>query len=382
MMRIRGFIFGVVSVLAGIPIATKGVDRPIVAVFNIEAKGVKLSADVLDRLTDYLGSLMATQGYRIVPRSELKKRLLEQKKASYNMCYDTSCQLDLGKELAAEKSLATQLISLGGTCKLTLTLYDLKKATSEYGGFESGGCDEKDIVGSLESAIQKMGSRSGTITSQNTEVKQQMSIEKRSSPLKEKSEPEWLYSKPAKMEFTKSEITVAQYRECVDAGKCSTPKGRSEDKECNWGHQDRSDHPINCVDWNQTDAFCRWAGGRLPTVEEWYAEASDSGKRKYPWGNQDMTCVYAVWFQNGSGCGKGSTWPVCSKPKGNSVSGLCDMSGNVWEWTSSQMGVAREVRGGSWYYFYPDSLLAAFRQWYETSFWSLNFGFRCVRSSR
>ena len=91
----------------------------------------------------------------------------------------------------------------------------------------------------------------------------------------------------------------------------------------------------------------------MPTEEEWAAEASNGQTRDYPWGNQEVSCDYAIWGEGNrkDGCGKEMTWPVCSKPKGNSVSGLCDMSGNVWEWTSSlyESGeAARVLRGGSW----------------------------------
>ena len=36
--------------------------------------------------------------------------------------------------------------------------------------------------------------------------------------------------------------------------------------------------------------------------------------------------------EKGRGCGRETTWPVCSKPKGNTSQGLCDMAGNVYEW--------------------------------------------------
>jgi formylglycine-generating enzyme required for sulfatase activity len=100
---------------------------------------------------------------------------------------------------------------------------------------------------------------------------------------------------------------------------------------------------MNCVDWHDADAFCRWAGGRLMTKSEWHDEASESGRRTYPWGSDEPTCEFAVmndWMTHGGnfrqGCGERGTWPVCSKPKGRSVHGLCDLSGNVWEWTDTK----------------------------------------------
>ena len=198
---------------------------------------------------------------------------------------------------------------------------------------------------------------------------------------------EWVHSRPAGIDLTKSEITVAQYRACVKAGRCTEPNSKSDNKYCNWGYSDRDNHPLNCVDWNQAKAFCEWAGGRLPTEDEWYAEASNGGKRKYAWGDEEASCDYAIWGGGSKtdGCGRGSTWPVCSKPRGNSISGLCDMSGNLWEWTSSWYGDEhkyRVLRGGSWYFDYPDYLVPSYRFRNVPTNWYFNNGFRCGRSSR
>ena len=85
--------------------------KPIVAVFNFESKGISFQGKMLDRLSDYLaGSLAATGRYRIVPRSQLKKRLVKQKTASYKKCFDQSCQIEIGKELAAQRSVSSQVM--------------------------------------------------------------------------------------------------------------------------------------------------------------------------------------------------------------------------------------------------------------------------------
>ena len=136
----------------------------------------------------------------------------------------------------------------------------------------------------------------------------------------------------------KTEVTVAQYRACLRAGKCTKPDTGSY---CNWGKGGRDAHPVNCVDWSQARRFCRWAGGRLPSEAEWEYAARSGGKNwKYPWGNAAATCSRAVMGHARSctatdpcGCGKNRTWPVCSKTAGNTTQGLCDMAGNVWEWT-------------------------------------------------
>jgi formylglycine-generating enzyme required for sulfatase activity len=175
----------------------------------------------------------------------------------------------------------------------------------------------------------------------------------------------WVHSEHAGIDFTKTEITVAQFRYCVEEDKCEMPKSRSDNKHCNWGYSDRDNHPINCVDWDQASDFCSLIGGRLPTEQEWEAEASEKWNRDYPWGNQKVTCNYVVWGdgKKTDGCGRDSTWPVCSKERGNSVSGLC-------------------ARGGSWGSGNPEVLRASYREGRDTTRRTSHYGFRCARDVR
>jgi len=231
------------------------------------------------------------------------------------------------------------------------------------------------LVDSLENAVAQLAS---------SDTVQPPAPTPRQAPPADKVVLTWIKSVPAGVEFTKSEITVSQYRACVEKDKCTTPQPKSDDKDCNWGYSDRDSHPVNCVDWNQATAYCGWAGGRLPTEDEWFAEASKGGERKYsyPWGDTEATCDYAVMAQGGQGCGRGSTWPVCSKEKGNSVSGLCDLSGNVWEWTSSWFDNTQKyriVRGGAWDGGNPSDFRASSRDRDVPTFKCASFGFRCAR---
>ena len=178
--------------------------------------------------------------------------------------------------------------------------------------------------------------------------------------------------------LSKSEVTNSQYLACVKAGRCRQPgwddgscyvfKGKRFAKGKLPSEFRDPRQPVVCVDWSQARAFCRWAGGRLPSEAEWEFAARSGGRSwKYPWGNTKATCSRALMNDGGWGCGKKRTWPVCSKTAGNTSHGLCDMAGNVWEWvedcwhgsytgapgdgsawTSNCSGAGRVFRGGSW----------------------------------
>lgn len=93
-------------------------------------------------------------------------------------------------------------------------------------------------------------------------------------------------------EIDLTEVTVKQYRACVENDSCSEPISR--DNYCNWIHPDREDHPMNYITWYDSQAYCEWVGKRLCSEAEWEKAARGTDERNYPWGNEPATCERAV----------------------------------------------------------------------------------------
>ena len=142
--------------LLAVPGAGFAQDRPIVAVFEMQDRGSGLEPEVLKKLTSYLAARLVEGGYQVIPQAQIRERLLDQKKESYKPCHDESCQIELGRELAAQKTLATQILKIGNTCRITATLYDLKKSAAERGATAGGACQLDLLLGALEEIAAKL----------------------------------------------------------------------------------------------------------------------------------------------------------------------------------------------------------------------------------
>ncbi|MBN1248272.1 MAG: SUMF1/EgtB/PvdO family nonheme iron enzyme [Anaerolineae bacterium] len=126
----------------------------------------------------------------------------------------------------------------------------------------------------------------------------------------------------------KTEVTVAQYAACVNAGACTPPGSESPGLQMQQlAAQD--DDPVTHVTWNQANTYCRWVGKRLPTEAEWEKAAHGTGPQVYPWGDEPPTCDRL----NYNSC-VGGVVPVGSYPQNASPYGVLDMAGNVREWVN------------------------------------------------
>lgn len=187
----------------------------------------------------------------------------------------------------------------------------------------------------------------------------------------------------APFEIARTETTVGQFRRFAESTQTRTQAERAgggEVYEAGWtkkpgwtwrspfGRPAADDEPAVHVTFDEAQAFCRWAGGRLPSDAEWVEAAYTerraqppapfaSGRRyRYPVGDRPAgaPCLgdCGAWtpvavapgtLLRGAGHARAGSTPA-------GVNGLTEMGGNAWEWVDQADGSQRRTRGGSWWY--------------------------------
>ncbi len=193
----------------------------------------------------------------------------------------------------------------------------------------------------------------------------------------------------------KYEVTNLQYKQFVDATNHKSPQ--------HWVNRTfphgKIDHPVVFVSWDDAQSYCAWAGKRLPTDEEWEKAARGADARNFPYGNEfdvnksNNPVRWVALKQDGD------TAPVGAFEDGKSPYGVYDMSGNVWEWTSSWYRAYpgntrvsenygetyKTLKGGSWWdcSFYQCGISAPSynRAFFLRGTRNKSFGFRCAKDA-
>jgi len=126
------------------------------------------------------------------------------------------------------------------------------------------------------------------------------------------------------------EVTTARYAKFLAANGSLAPPDEWEGIDL----KKSGELPVVGVSWNDADAYCRWAGRRLPTEAEWERAARDGDQRKYPWGNEEPGAGRAAYSRKAGHAYEGGLERVGSLEAGRSREGVYDLEGNVSEWVS------------------------------------------------
>ncbi len=144
----------------------------------------------------------------------------------------------------------------------------------------------------------------------------------------------WVRHPARPFSVSATEITVAGFRACVQAGACDAAM---VDPKCNYGKPERDRHPVNCVTFFGAEQVCAFVGGRVCKEEEWLGACRGSEGRAFPYGNAFDLEACNVKSSNSKVKGQRSgTAPVGGTPRcEGGLKGLFDMAGNVAEWVDS-----------------------------------------------
>ncbi|MBN2495173.1 MAG: hypothetical protein JXR96_11315 [Deltaproteobacteria bacterium] len=131
--------------------------KPIAVVFKIHDKSGTFEDSLMEQLTEYLAVQVGQHmGLMITPRDQVRERLSTAKTESYKKCYDQSCQIELGKALAANKSVSTTLIKVGKHCVFNTTVIDLKTEAAEKAASAETGCDEDSLLLGVKKVVSEL----------------------------------------------------------------------------------------------------------------------------------------------------------------------------------------------------------------------------------
>ena len=200
------------------------------------------------------------------------------------------------------------------------------------------------------------------------------------------------------------EVTLALYRKFLDAGKHDSPPTWDDEAATTVG-----DRPAIGMKWADAEAYCKWAGKRLPTEAEWEKAARGTDARRYPWGsmqpfvdianyNRGLWVSEAVTLAAVTSGLEGMSVRHGLKEGGRSPYGLNHMAGNAAEWVADwydrdyyqnspkknppgpAQGEKRVLRGGSWADL-PLALRVSARISAEPEFEDRTIGFRCAMNA-
>jgi len=336
-------------------------------------------------------ALKTVPGLRVITRENMLV-LLKSTGRKLEEC-EGECEVDTGRRIGADLVVSGELLRFGTKYKLDLKLHETAGGSLLAGAVASGKTvDELDaaVPATVRELLAPLGGQKPPPPAATPPtVASVASVGSVAGRLETKREPrsglEFVRvpaglahlgcaaadsrcnddEKPPRTEqmasfyIGRTEVPVRAFAECARAGVCNGKaffRDIKGNQACNWRHLRRA-HPMNCVTFIEAEAFCRYAGGRLPTAAEWEYAARAGRDVIFPWGNDEATgaranfCDKRCQFGERADASQDDGWAMTAPPGVYPPNpwGLVDMAGNVSEWTATAGQNGQYVlKGGNW----------------------------------
>ena len=308
-LRLPTLIGLALAVLLGQPAASGTVSKRLAV---LELKGAKIEGEVLDAFADAVrgGAVegLAGRGVQVMTRENMMVLLKEMGKKE---CAEGDCEVETARNIGADLVVSGSVVRIDEAFVVTLKLHETRDGSLLA-------TDQIDAKKQLE-VLHQLREHGRAIVANNIGPRPApppvalppapepppaatSAAAARVPPPRPASQPArgcaanqvpipggtfWMgdqeLAKPVhKVTLSpfcidKTEVTVAAFGACVQAGDCQPPSATVDWKDikpeiktkwsqfCTWAKTGLDQHPINCVDWKQATAYCEWTGGRLPT---------------------------------------------------------------------------------------------------------------------
>ena len=200
----------------------------------------------------------------------------------------------------------------------------------------------------------------------------------------------------------KYEVSNQQFNQCIQAKQCNTPI-----KQAN------PDHPVQNINWQDAQSYCKYVGGSLPSEAQWEYAARGNLSMTFPWGNSlidpESKTLITDNLQVIQSEASLISVTTTSKPNTDSIFGVSHLAGNISEWTldnalldqkmmlaprkfskkelkkrrsknylSQEKSIYKIVKGASYLTAFPLFQRSSYRAFYPMEKSSKEVGFRCA----